>query len=194
MNSIWIYSPHAEIGIWFASLSKFIPHLQLLSHEQVANLEQEFLNDLPACLLCLTTLSDRTLRTINEVCHSANVPLVVADQIGSDFQIGPGVIFGKTACVACFEQQKQYFPFNGFAPYSDLDARLSDTLIEQLAQRLSAELIAFTEETSTSSLRQGKLIRIDPNTGNEWQIRGVKSPICEVCSIWAKNPLEAVHL
>lgn len=196
MNTIWIYSPHTQIDVWLASLSKFLTtyHLQHLSQEQVANLDQEILSSVPACLLCLTALTDRTLLAINDICHNANFPLVVADQIGSDFQIGPGVLFGKTACIACFDQQKGYFPFNGFGRYSDMDMLLSAPMIEHLAYRLSQELIAFLENPSMSLLAKGKLIRIDPTNGNEWQIRGVKSPICEVCSVWAKNPSEAVHL
>jgi hypothetical protein len=143
----------------------------------------------PIALLCLSEMTDPTL--IEYCREAARRPVIFAGPIGPAFQIGPAVVPGQTACLACLERQADFFPGIVPAPASVSPA---GQLLADLAGRLAAEVSAFAGSAGSSLLRRGYLLRTAPTAG-AWQVvRGLRDPFCEICSIYARYPSEAIYI
>ncbi len=146
----------------------------------------------PSLLLHLTDLSDWD-KIAQQHQEQDALPVIYAGPRGSHFQIGPGVIAGQTACPACLQQQTLLFP-GIVAVTAETNVFLADQTIARLAARLMVELAAFMHHEADSLLRRGYLLR--QRAGDDsWQVyRGLRNPYCEICSLYAQYPSEAVYI
>lgn len=144
----------------------------------------------PSLLLYLTDLSN--LEALSGLHHKdPNLPVIYAGPMGDHFQIGPGVVNGQTACPACLRQQGMLFP--GIVPHSNEGSAvpLTAQTIARIAERLTTELVAFARSNKDSLLRRGCLLQ---QKDTSWQVyRGLRDPYCEICSLYAHYPSEAIY-
>lgn len=147
----------------------------------------------PTLLLHLTDLADLD-RVAQQHQQKANLPVLYAGPRGTQFQIGPGVIDGQTACPSCLQQQSMLFPGIAANVAEATAVSLTPQTITHLATRLAAELVAFVHRDADSLLRRGYLLRQHQGS-DSWQIyRGLRNPYCDSCSQYAQYPSEAIYI
>lgn len=208
LHIISFYSELAQTNIWRQTLNGFMPadfQLQVLRFAGIlssvnGNGHAPYLTTQslqPSLLLYLTDLSN--LEALSQLHHKdQNVPVIYAGPMGRLFQIGPGVINGQTACLACLRQQGMLFPGIIEDAAEAMAVSLTAQTLTQVAERLATELIAFARGDRDSLLRRGYLLRRTvmsrQNNDASWQVyRGLRDPYCEICSQYAQYPSEAIY-
>ncbi|GAB4145593.1 MAG: hypothetical protein Fur0021_03010 [Candidatus Promineifilaceae bacterium] len=208
MHTISFYSELAQTNIWRQTLQGFMPADFQLQAPRSAGIPSSVNGNghapylatpslQPSLLLYLTDLSN--LEALAQLRHKdQNVPVIYAGLMGRLFQIGPGVIHGQTACLACLGQQGMLFPGIIADAAEAMAVSLTAQTITQVVERLATELMAFARGDRESLLRRGYLLRrafMSPhNNDASWQIyRGLRDPYCEICSQYAQYPSEAIY-
>jgi hypothetical protein len=201
MKSVWVYAPEQYSGRWFDALA---PSLAEGGIERRAlpteawqggdrGVERTLMEAAGRadCLLCVTRATDPLLSDINRACRAVSLPLLLVSPSDSTLQVGPGVVFGTSPCLACFENHCKFLPLDdtGRAPTAGTpaDAPTPDS-------PLLKELIDFVAASPASALRRGYVIRADSVGRALRRFRVLKNPTCMVCSVFAEHPTESLRI
>ncbi len=200
MRSMLVYAPEPQAQQWLPELATLLRRAEYLvrplrwSPDQTP--ESELLAlvahpaEQPAALLCLAALHDLHLAALNRVCHALRLPLLCLDMIDATVQVGPAVMWGQTACLACLSQLAPFFMPADLPKPSQ--TRFDGPTFEASVQRWLGEIADFLNGAPESRLRRGYVLRLSAGT-DEWHYRALKNPACTVCSTYSQYPTEIAH-
>jgi hypothetical protein len=144
-----------------------------------------------AAALALLPLAAPGLAALNRACSAERVPLVAVLPLKGGVQIGPGVRYGETACVACFKEQVSYLQSHDLLGPGQETEDWSACAPPHFHERLTEEALRFIDRAPASALAGGYVLRFDRG-GRERRYRLLKSPLCTVCSDFARHPTESI--
>lgn len=198
MTSIWIYATEPYTSTWFPIVSRTLRTAGLPCQPLPATLtpgwsqvSTSVVNHRePTTIVCLTNSHDPYLEEINRTCCATQQRLIVAGEEHGRLYLGPGVVPGTTACWACFQTYRHFFPFGRVStqPLASL-VSCSHTFVQYMAHTL----IPWLRGHSRSPLHSGAVLYWDPATGATSWVRPFKDPLCGVCSMSAQYPTEMVQ-
>lgn len=120
-------------------------------------------------------------------------PLLFVGRDGNWFQLGPAFRNSSAFCPACLKQQFTHFP--GATPaLPGENGRLPDEQVKRLAQQIAAEIVAFSRCLDRGLLERGYWLRFAVNSDRRQEYRRLRNPFCEICSIYARYPSEAIYV
>lgn len=144
-----------------------------------------------AAVLTLLPLAAPALAALNRASAAERIPLIAILPLKGGVQVGPGVRYGETACVACFKEQVSYLqahdPLGPGQETEDWFACAAPRFLD----RLTEEVLRFIDRDPAGALAGGYVLRFDRD-GRERRYRLLKSPLCTVCSDFARHPTESI--
>lgn len=210
MKSVWVYAPTPSSASWFEALAPSLAEASLEPRRLPAEAVSGGLAALTRALadtretgglLCVGERDDPALSDLNRACRASALPLLLVSPSAHALQVGPGVVFGTSPCLACLENHNKFMPLDE----SSAAAATTETLTETTAPRatrdaphappeLVAELVAFLDARADGLLRRGYVFRAAAEGGAAQRFRVLKNPTCLVCSVFAEHPTESTRI
>lgn len=190
-HTIWFFLDEAaQHAAWFnplrAALAAWDYAAEMVTEDELAPTSSAPALSLVVCLGGAEA-GTRWL-ALNQWCGAANWPLVWLGQVGSAWQVGPGVKFGRTPCLACYNHQSLFFLAAAPAPVTPI------SLSAALAERSARSLAEFLSPAGRDWLSQGYALRYGaPPVTDRQLFRILKNHRCEVCSTWSRHAQEATY-
>jgi hypothetical protein len=136
--------------------------------------------DVDTLVICLDDERGENAAELNLQLSKQNIPCLFVTVAGSNSRIGPWTYFGHTPCWECYRTTCRFFGV-GAAP---VGATLwSDAEMAALIKQSILEILE-----GTSALIGGSI----HCPGGE--LRALKDPLCDICSIWSRQPTEAFYV
>jgi bacteriocin biosynthesis cyclodehydratase domain-containing protein len=205
MKSVWVYAPAPQFLSWFDALAPSLAEAgiehKLLPTEDlqggVYGLRRSLTtaaSDSEGGVLCVTEASDPLLSDINRACRAASMPLLLVAPSGDSLQVGPGVVFGTSPCLACFENHNKFLRLdNKAASASAAEAGLAASTPRADGFMLR-EVVGFLSGSPAGMLRRGYVFSGGAEGGEALRYRVLKNPTCMVCSVFAEHPTESMRV
>lgn len=141
----------------------------------------------PAALLFLGGVEEPQAEALNRACWAAGLTLLALGAAGGRLLLGPAVMPGAGACLACYRTYRSFFLLDGPAgaarPVEPPDAAQVAWLVGQIAGLLRG---------ADGLLGQGQVARRAADGGLAW-FRPFKDPLCPVCSPMRRYPVEVIQ-
>ncbi|MDT5156887.1 MAG: hypothetical protein QOC61_1540 [Acidobacteriota bacterium] len=199
MKSVWVYAPTQQLESWFDALSPSLREagiepelLAVADGPDGASTLQRSLASSPqptGGVLCVSEMTDPLLSDINRACRAAALPLLLISPSGASLQVGPGVVFGTSPCLACFKNHTKFLPLDDDPGSSDVR-----TATPRPDGQLVKEVVDFFNTAEANMLRRGYVFRAAPGDGAVLRFRIFKNPTCLVCSVYAQYPTETLRI
>jgi len=204
MKSVWIYAPAPRWEIWFDALTPSLEEAGIECHKLPSEAGQGGVYGLKQLLtetsrwasgmLCLVETNDPRLSDLNRACRAASLPLLLVSSFDASLQVGPGVVFGTSPCLACFEKHNKFLPLDKASASTRTETANSFAPLPPPDGQLLGEIIDFIAGAPASLLRRGYVFRADSNEGGTRRFRVLKNPTCMVCSVFAEHPTESTRI
>ncbi len=134
--------------------------------------------------IVIQTSEDECAQALNAELHSIGRPTLFVFVSDSGIRIGPWCHYGHTACLACVDLVSRCFPSTHKAP--ELSSEPFDNILLAIFIKNIFEAIL----SGQSKLVGGAVIHYDDEARVEYVL---KDPLCHVCSIWSRQPVEALY-
>jgi bacteriocin biosynthesis cyclodehydratase domain-containing protein len=201
MKSVWVYAPEQYTGRWFDALApslaeggiehRALPPEAWQGGDQGVGRTLSEAAGRADCLLCVTPATDPLLSDINRACRAVSLPLLLVSPSDATLQVGPGVVFGTSPCLACFENHCKFLPLDDTGRALTAETHAGTPMLDS---PLLKELTDFVAASPASTLRRGYVIRADSAVGTLRRFRVLKNPTCMVCSVFAEHPTESLRI
>lgn len=204
MKSVWIYAPAPRWEIWFDALAPSLEEAGIEHHKLPSEAGQGGVHGRKQSLtetirrasgmLCVGETNDPRLSDINRACRAASLPLLLVSPFDASLQIGPGVVFGTSPCLACFENHNKFLPLDKASASTRTETANSSAPLPPPDGQMLREIIDFLGGAPASLLRRGYVFRAGSKEGGIRRFRVLKNPTCMVCSVYAEHPTESTRI
>ncbi|WP_386066663.1 hypothetical protein ACFJIW_19390 [Tahibacter sp. UC22_41] len=160
-------------------------HLQQLGATRSSVVALDADGDGADLAICIAGEADDAVAALNRRLSRQALPCLFVHVDGGRAQLGPWTYYGHTPCWACYRTTLRFF--RGQPQLADHGGSADPAVFVPF---VTAQLLALLR--GESALIGGAVLAV--GGGEADAARALKDPLCEVCSIWSRQPTEAFYV